>query len=370
MKGTSQLPSRRCKLLFLYLSVILFLLCSSCSPVYILEAGWTEAGILWRREKISTLVEDPDISEHLKHKLQITEDARNFAVELGLKINGNFSYYSHVNRDVLVWVINATESTSLRPKTWWFPIVGNVTYKGYFEKEDAEALSSSLSQDGYDTYIRPSLAFSTLGWFDDPLLSTYLKLSDSDLIETVIHEIFHSSFWVKNDTALNETAANFVGSIGVILFFEKHFGKNSPEAEHARDSWQDELLLARFLENLCQELNNYYSKSTDEKRTKEEIIIGKNKIYENAQNEWGKVKSALRTNKYQKFGGKLNNASLLALRTYLTKPWLLEALYYQSGSTISGFITALENLNKNKSSTTNDIFSVLEKNHTNNPAEP
>src|SRR5262249_54103375 len=153
-------------------------------------------------------------------KLRLVLEARQFAAEsIGLRAKESFTTYSALDRDTLVLVLSGAYRDRLVPKTWWFPIVGSVPYKGFFDFNAARAAAKALGAEGFDVYLRPSAAFSTLGWFNDPLLSTSLRADSIDLVDTVIHELTHNTFYASDQAVFNESFANFVGARGSAWFY-------------------------------------------------------------------------------------------------------------------------------------------------------
>ncbi len=149
---------------------------SGCSPFYVIRAAYEEGKILWRREPIPEYLEKPELGADTQDKLKLVLAVREYARDvLKLNVGGSYSSYSYVDRPDLTYILTAAPRTELRPYTWWFLIVGRVPYKGYFSKEDAATAAKELESEGYDTNIRTSAAFSTLGWFDDPLLAHLLR---------------------------------------------------------------------------------------------------------------------------------------------------------------------------------------------------
>lgn len=329
---------------------------TSCSPVYVMRAGWEEAGILLRRKKISKLLESSKTDETLKHKFRLVLEARKFASSIGLEPKGSFSKYSEIDRDVLIWVLSGSSKTSLTPVTWWFPIVGRVPYKGFFEKEDGVGAARKLQQNGYDIYLRPSAAFSTLGWFDDPLLSTVLKFDDVSLVNTVLHELLHNTVWIPNNVSFNETLANVVGSLAAQEFFARNLGPESTEAVSAGERWHDELLYARFLAETSENLRAFYSslnKKTQEKdqdanqESSEKILEKREELFESARVRWSEKLSELKTDRFIHTPQKLNNAVILAQEVYLNRPWLFVDLYDASAGSLENFIDEIRIVEKN-----------------------
>ncbi|MBW3572559.1 MAG: aminopeptidase, partial [Gemmatimonadetes bacterium] len=169
---------------------------SACSPTYVLRAAWEEGKILSRRKPIARIVQDTATDWETRDKLLLVLQARQFAADsLGLNAGNSYTLFSRVDSDTLVMVLSAAHKDRFKPHTWWFPVVGRVPYKGFFELDDALRAERRLQAQGYDTYLRPSAAFSTLGWFNDPLLSTLLRYDRVSLANTVIHEIFHNTFY-------------------------------------------------------------------------------------------------------------------------------------------------------------------------------
>ena len=159
----------------------------------------------------------------------------------------------------MLHVVSAAERTRLEPYEWWFPIVGSVDYKGYFELADAQAEASRLSGEGYDIYVRPSVAFSTLGWFDDPVLSSWLRADPVRIAELLIHELLHRTWYVSGETAFNESLATFVGHVGAVEFFRAHDGAEAATTQRAVAAWQETLTDSRQWAAAVAELKELYA---------------------------------------------------------------------------------------------------------------
>jgi predicted aminopeptidase len=237
---------------------------AGCSPSYVLRAGYEEAKILWRREPITAILARPDLDPEVRRKLELVLDARRFAEGLGLKVGGSFTALSYVDGTTTLFVLTATPRTSLEPHTWWFPIVGNVPYKGFFDRELAQAEARGLIARGLDTSIRSAAAFSTLGWFDDPLLRHQLAGDDVSLANLVLHETYHSTFYARgaHATAFNESLATFVGYRGTIDFFAAR-PADGPALQQAREAWDDERTFGHFVQGIAARLRLLYA-SKDE----------------------------------------------------------------------------------------------------------
>lgn len=179
---------------------------------------------------VEDVLTDPDFPDSLKAKIQIIQKAKLFAYEhLHLKESDNYSTFYDLEGDVPLWNISASEAYSLTPKTWWFPVVGSVPYKGFFEKEKGKLLQDELQNEGWDTRMRPVGGWSTLGWFDDPILSNMLERSEGQLAELIIHELTHGTIFVNSQVEFNENLASFIGERGARLFLAREYGEDSEE---------------------------------------------------------------------------------------------------------------------------------------------
>lgn len=261
MKGSSRL--RRALLLggALLPMALLAFSCSGCSPIYVARAGWTEMKILAGRTPLQEVIQNPETDQETRSKLLLTRQARAFAIHmLELDAGDSYTTFSRVDSDVLAWIISAAYPDRLESKTWWFPIVGRVPYRGYASREAAEKAERSLAEEGFDTYLRPTAAFSTLGWFSDPLLSTLLRYDDVELVETVLHELSHNHLWVPSHTRFNESYATFVGRVGAIRFFcgPGQTPSVPGKCREARTRWAEYLAFSAFLDDFVTDLVDIY----------------------------------------------------------------------------------------------------------------
>jgi predicted aminopeptidase len=241
---------------------LLLFSCSGCSPVYVARAGWAEMKILRGRRPLEEVIGDPRTDEDTRHKLLLARQARAFAIhQLGLDAGDSYTSFTQLETDTLAWVLSAAYKDRLESKTWWFPIVGRVPYKGYSSQEGAEKAQAKLERDGFDTYLRTTSAFSTLGWFADPLLSSLLRYDDVDLVETILHELSHNHLFVPGQVQFNESFATFVGRVGAIRFFcgPDRVPQNSPECQAANDRWDEYQDFSRFLGEFIGELEALYA---------------------------------------------------------------------------------------------------------------
>jgi predicted aminopeptidase len=226
---------------------------------WLLRAACEEGRILARRRPIAELATPASgVDARTRGKLQLVLAARAFAAEsLGLRAGRSFTQYTDIGRDTLLLLLTGARRDTLAPVTWWFPVVGRVPYKGFFDWRAARGAADALRRDGRDAYLRPASAFSTLGWFDDPLLNTTLAQDSVDLANTVVHEITHNEFYAPGQAAFNESFASFVGARGSERFFRQR-GDTAAAAEAAR-RWGDDQLLGAFWARLGRAVDSAYA---------------------------------------------------------------------------------------------------------------
>lgn len=237
--------------------------CSGCSPLYLAKAGLAQWEILAARRPIPEVVADPRTDPETRRKLLLAQQARAFARHiLGMDVGEQYTTYASLARDTLAWVLSAAPADRLEPKTWWFPVVGRVPYLGYPSRKAAEKARAKLDARGFDTYLRPTSAFSTLGWFSDPVLSTFLDDDDVGLVETILHELAHVHLWIPGQVQFNESFATFVGHVGAIRFFcgPESPPRPPPPCLEARRRWQETLAFSAFLDAFLSDLAAIYGR--------------------------------------------------------------------------------------------------------------
>jgi predicted aminopeptidase len=321
-------------------AIALLALLAGCSPGYVLRAGLEQAKILARREPIERVMENPATDEETRRRLGLVLQARNFAEHsLGLNAGDSYTTYSWVESDTLLMVVSGSRRDRFEPYTWWFPIVGRVPYKGYFDFGRAWAEAESLERAGFDSYVRPAGAFSTLGWFNDPLLNTMLRYSDVDLVNTVIHELLHATIFIPGQVALNESFASYVGDRGAIEFFCAREGEASERCVRARGDWEDRRLFGRFLTGLVTELETLYARGLP----LETVLVEREHIFEAARRRFHEeVEPELLGRGYRWIVARpMNNATLIGVRLYYQRLDLFEDVFRAMGGDLVGSIEAI-----------------------------
>jgi predicted aminopeptidase len=321
---------------------------SGCSAGFILRSAYEQTKILLKREPIEKVINSAQTDPDIKRKLALVTEAREFARGIGLSPGGSFKTYSNIERDTLVWVVAGSKPTAFELYTWWFPIVGRVPYKGFFDKKSAENEALSLKQKGYETFLRGADALSTLGWFDDPVLTPMLKNDDYQIVNTVIHESVHSTVWIPNHVPFNESMANFVGAQGALEFYSQR--NIAADIKGASTRLQIENELADAVNSLYEELDELYksNRAHPEKMRLREQIFEKNiQDFRKAHPQFKALQS-------------INNAEIMQLKFYLTNLRLFANSYQKAGNW-ENFIRLIKEVSKEiEQDSKKDPFDLLE----------
>ena len=346
--------------------VLLLILCVCFSGCYTLKQGTIMLGYLSRAIPLEALLDTPkqarksshnyaytvlDTDEVNKNRLFVERvmDIRSFATEeLGLKMSKNYTRYVHIDRDYLAAIVSACAADSFTSHEWKFPIVGTMPYKGFFNTADAYKESEKLKKKGLDVWIRKTDAFSTLGWFKDPLYSYMQDYSIDMLANLIIHELMHATVFVKNQMQFNEELAEIAGREGAQLYVENRFGFDSEEFRLMYINRADNEAYVSFVLELAGELEAVYdgSESSGEKLREKERIINDAKIRFDAEYE----------SRFSGDGFRLflelpvNNAYLELYRLYYGSDGFFSDLFENTGRDLYALIAAAKTLNIKDSS--------------------
>ena len=306
---------------------------------YLVRAAVAEGKILAHRRQIAAIIDDSTTNPRVAAKLRLVLAARAFAADsIGLRAKQSFTTFSQLERDTLVLVLSGAYRDRLASYTWWFPVVGRVPYKGFFDFSAARDAARKLEADGFDVYLRPSPAFSTLGWFNDPLLSTSLGADSLDLANTVIHELTHNTFYASGQAVFNESFANFVGARGSAWFFRAHGLPAAADQADAR--WSDEKVLARFWAGLYRRVDSAFKAHPNDSTAR---LVGRDTLYARARRELvDTVGPQLKTISRRGLERvRLDNAALLAHRIYSTDLDLFDEMWVLNGGDLRRTVTAI-----------------------------
>ena len=285
----------------------------SCAPVgYYAQSVAGGTKVLLKRKPIDRLLAGDRLTEDERQMLERVQALRRYAVEqLGLPDNGSYQTYADLGRPYATWNVVAAPRYSVEPKIWCFAVAGCVSYRGYFSKRRAERYAEKLVAQGYDVSLGGSPAYSTLGWFKDPVLNTFLTRSEHDLAGLIFHELAHQRLYVKDDTAFNESFATAVEIEGVRRWLT--------DSGRANEIGRYELGLERqrqvnqlLLETRAQLAEGYAQADNDDERArvKEEGFRALRGSYERLKQEW----DADPYGDY--FARELNNADLVSSSDY------------------------------------------------------
>lgn len=313
---------------------------------YILRGAWEEGKILARRRSIDKIIADSTTPAATRAKLELVLEARRFAADsLGLPAKKAFTKFTQLDSDTLVLVLSGTRRDALVAASWWFPVVGRVPYKGFFDFDAAQRAERTLADDGFDTYLRPAPAFSTLGWFNDPLLSTTLAADSLFIVQTVIHELTHNRLYVKGEAVFNESFAEFVGNRGAVEFFLSR--GDSVGAQRAEARWDDDRLLGEVWERGYRDIDSVFralpyeagsavARTPGDSATRERRLAARDTVYARLRAFLADtIAPQLRTmNRQNAATQRLDNAALLARRIYATQLAGFESAWERDGRSV------------------------------------
>jgi predicted aminopeptidase len=339
--------SLRLRLLVPLLASALFAL-SGCQIGYLMKSAYSQAELLRRRVPIEEALKDPRLTAEQKRKLRLAEDAHHFAeTDLGLAHTMNYTSYVQLDAPYVTWVVSASAKDELKHYLWKYPLVGEMPYKGFFDPEGARAQADELKADGLDTYIRGVSAYSTLGWFRDPVLSSMLVYKDYDLVSTIIHETTHATVFIKSEADFNERLAEFIGQKGAEAFYLKREGPDGATLKKMRDDLEDEQLFGDFISRELKSIEAWYS---ERKGTPipEEVRLAR--LKEIQTRFAAELKPKLRDpNGFSRFEkADLNNARLLTYKLYFQDLSQFQKVFDKLGHDFKKMLEFCRGLEKSK----------------------
>ena len=314
---------------------LLALLLGGCSTIdYYAHLGQGQWQLLHARQPVERILQDPATDPDLARRLALSQQARDFAsTHLQLPENRSYRLYADLGRPFVVWNLFATPEFSLEPELHCFPIAGCVAYRGYYQQGRARGAAALLRQQGLDTYIGGVEAYSTLGWFDDPLLNTMLRWSDERFIAVIFHELAHQQYYLPGDTAFNESFATFVEREGLRQWHAAR-GETPPASDdHQRQQFVELVLASR------ERLKQLYASDLPEQAMR----AAKQAEFERLRRDYRAMR--------QQWGGQgrydawiespLNNAKLLPFGLYDQWVPAFAALFEQHGRDWRAFYAAV-----------------------------
>ena len=296
---------------------------------------------------IDEYLADPVTDARLRSQLELVRNIRAFAsIELALPDNGSYTRYADLKRPFVLWNIFATPELSMRLEQWCFPIAGCINYRGYYAKDDADHFADDLRAKGLDVQVGGVPAYSTLGWFDDPVLSTFINYPEGELARLVFHELAHQVLYVQSDSTFNESFASAVEEAGVERWLAKH--ADDKKRNDYRLYQQRRLEFIGLLKKHRAQLQAVYDSERgddDKRRGKQTVFDSLQRDYQQLKLSWGGW-----TGYDRWFAQKLSNAHLASVATYSDAvPGFLALLKKNDGDLPRFFVAAKELAAKDKS---------------------
>lgn len=269
--------------------------------------------VMQRRTPITRAIADPDTKPEVKQRLEQVEQIRRFAVEeLLLPDNRSYQSYADIQRPYVLWNVFAAPEFELKAFESCFPLVGCLAYRGYYAEADARAQAERLRAQGYDVHVAGVSAYSTLGWFSDPVLNTMLRWSETELAGVIFHELAHQKLYVRDDSAFNESFASAVQEEGVRRWLERRGDDRLTRAVADDRRRREEFVrLVQQTRARLQQLYGSAQPSEQMRESKAQVFAEMRVEYERLKQSWGGY-----TGYDNWFGMDLNNAKLLAVATY------------------------------------------------------
>ena len=346
------------KLAFLFLLVSLMTGTGCQTLTYYSQAAKGQAQVLLGQKRISGMVRDPEVPQKLKDQLKLVLELREFARnKLKMNPEGNYLKYRDLNRKYVLWVVYAAPPLSVKLKTWWYPIAGKFTSRGFFAEEDARKFAARLQKEGMDVYVGGAPAYSTLGWFNDPVLNTFIHYQENNLAELIFHELAHHHLFIKDDATFNESFATAVAQIGVARWLKTKRGTEQHDVYLARCDRRHNLseLLAVSRSNL--------KKLFSSNKTEQEKREGKKKIITALKKDLVALSGS--DPAYRKLAvwakRPINNAVLGARSVYHRRVPAFYALYEQNGRDMEAFLNEVEKIARLQKKERDSLLAEYEK---------
>ncbi len=315
---------------------------------YYSQAVFGQIGVLQKRQPVDRKIQhlqqiaDPAPRDrNLLAGLTASQEILRFAnAELGIDVGKRYRTYVELDEPNVVWNVFAAPELDLQPRTWCYPMVGCAPYRGYFDKARAQRYAAKLAAQGLDVYLGGAAAYSTLGWFSDPLLSTFIDWPEANLAELLIHELAHGQVWIKGDVEFNEAFATFVGYRGARQFIAQRQGADGVrEYLQRRREWQAMVALLLQIRSALQTLYGTDLGDTAKRRDKQALLKSAKTCYERNRFRLG-------AGRFDAVMGTLNNAYLVSLAAYQDNVPAFARLFVQQGGNWQAFYAAVEKLGR------------------------
>lgn len=341
-----------------WLPLLLAVLLSGCSTLgYYYQSARGQLDLMCRAQDIDQVLEDDATSPELKARLEQVVEMRRFASErLQLPDNDSYRDYADLEREFAIWNVFAAPELSVEPHRWCFPIVGCVVYRGYFEERAARRYADTLHEKGLETFVAGVPAYSTIGWFDDPVVSTIMHYPDTDLAGLIFHELAHQVAYAKGDSIFNESFATAVEIEGVERWLMDQ-GREDDVAAYRLRRQRDAAVVELILE-YRRRLEEVYASTRDRAwklDRKAALIAELRERYEELVAAWNGYQGYRRW-----FEEELNNAHFVVIAAYHDRVDAFQALLALSGGDPSQFYEKVRELADQPADDRNDYLDRLE----------
>jgi len=357
MNRLSKILRHRKTLLLLALALVVAAV-SGCQEIgFYSQAIKGQYQIFAHQQLIDKLIADPQTPDKLRAKLQLIQQLRAFAKdELKLPVDGHYRKYVDVHRDYVVWNVQAAPQFSLEPRTWWYPLVGSLEYRGYFSEPRAKHYAARIAKKGDDIYVDGVEAYSTLGWFKDPILNTFVGRSEPELAEVIFHELGHQRVFARGDTDFNEAFATTVGQEGARRWLRASGKTNLMEKYEVALRRNDQFV--HLIMSTREQLEKIYGDTLDKdgkvkaaaeppaspaelQQAKARVFADLRTNYQTLKESWGGYAG------YDDwFGRELNNAQLNTIANYYDFLPAFERVLEMNGNDMEKFYVEVERLSK------------------------
>jgi predicted aminopeptidase len=314
------------------LLLILVVFSTGCRLTYIFHAARGQIRLLNGSVPVEEALEGETLTLSQKDRLALVSGIKDFGErEFALKKTKNYETIYMGGPQHTIYVVSAAPKDRLSLVTWWFPVVGHVPYLGFFDLEKAKKERKKLLEKDLDVIIGIADAYSTLGWLKDPITLNMMDGSIKDLVEIILHEMTHTTLYVKGQGEFNEGLAVLVGKYGALLFLQNMYGPTHPLTVEARRSIKDERMFCSFINTLFTRLEDLYQSPLDYPMKLEK----REKIFSESRERFDHLKTEFKTNQFLRFGENgLNNAYLMSVGLYHRQFNFFESVFKKNGNSI------------------------------------
>jgi predicted aminopeptidase len=299
---------------------------------YVAQAACGQIDLMMRAREIASVVRDEHVDPRIRALLAQVAEIKKFGEENSLRPTGNYHRFVQLDRPVVVWVVTASAPLHFHPKTWWFPVVGRVPYLGWFDRGDALELADELRAAGWDADVGAADAYSTLGWFDDPVLSTMISEgpeAEGELVNVILHESVHATLYIDGQTRFNESLAEHAAGKLTLVYLDRRYGPGSAvEAAYLAAEHRGAERRAR-MHRAYEALEALYASA----RPAAEKLAEKHRILTELRHE-------------THFPRPINNATISAFKNYNSGTGELDALFAACGKSWARYFATLRTLKR------------------------